>query len=282
MEAARCGLSGSSPNWGWFCNGRKGRVEGRLTCRGGSPGSGARLSGCKRRLSEWFVLLRLILGAAPGARGGSCEPGPRVWEEKRASASELRVSSPDRPLPTQRRVPVGPLVFPLLPRTRSSGLTGRGGVRAALGTFFPPCCCPERSGLRMRSCPGLSLGKRECESGCPRQGQGKSRVTLGEGEAGLPSSTSGALSGSTSHASSRGGGEWARWPGGLACAGPEEKPRWAPCLRPRQAGSPGPRADGELFLQCRQSDTRGRQLPPRASETGPSPHLPSAGPRACW
>ena len=139
-------------------------------------------------------MLRLLLGAAPGARGGSCEPGPRVWEEKGASASEPCLGSPDCPLPTQRRVRVGPLVFPLLPRTRSSGLTVRGGVQAALGAFFSPFCRPERSGLRMWSCPGLSLGKRECESGCPQQGQRKGQVTLGEGEAGLPSSTSGALS----------------------------------------------------------------------------------------
>ena len=48
---------------------------------------------------------------------------------------------------------------------------------------------------------------------------------------------------------------------------------------------PGPQAEGTFFLQCRHSDTRGRQLPPRAGRDGdiPSPallwcHGPVGGP----
>lgn len=284
VEAARRGLSGSSPSWGCFCNGRKGRVEGRLTCRGGSLGSGAQLSGCKRRLSEWFVLLRLILGAAPGARGGSCEPGPRVWEEKGASASELRVGSPDCPCPTQRPVPVGavqagrgwdPCSSPAATHPQL-WLNGQGRGAGSPWRFLFSVLSSGKVRSQDAEPPGtVTWQKRVREWASSWQGQGTGRVTLGEGEAGLPSSTSGALSRSTSHPSSRGGGEWARWPGGLACAGSEEKPRWAPCPWPRQAGSPGPQADGELFLQCRQSDTRGRQLPPRA---GQDRAIPSPGP----
>lgn len=57
--------------------------------------------------------------------------------------------------------------------------------------------------------------------------------------------------------------------------------RWlrgeAPCPWPRQAGSLGPRADRELFLQCRQSDTRGRRLPLRAGREGHPPACPPLG-----
>lgn len=130
--------------------------------------------------------------------------GPWVWEEEGALACELRVGSHDRPLPHSTlgasggqpgRAREPPMVFPLLPHTHSSGLTGRGGAWAALGAFFPTCCPPERSDPRMQSRPGVSLGKREHKSECPpRQGQWKGRVALGEGEPGLPSAAFGALS----------------------------------------------------------------------------------------
>lgn len=74
------------PVWVDFAMIRKGRVEGCPTFGGKNLGCGAGMSGGKRCLFEWFVLLRLILGAAQVAKGGRCKPeslGSRRFGKKK-------------------------------------------------------------------------------------------------------------------------------------------------------------------------------------------------------
>lgn len=179
-EAARQrGTSPWQPQTGWFCNGRKDvlRMPHVQRWEPGLPLS--RLSGCKRRLSEWFVRQAANSGSSPGAWEARPSQGPGFWEEE---GRELQVGF--MTLSLNAGVPVGPACpgagATWCCCTHSSGLTGRERGVGSSWTFSLHAVLPEGQIPEMQSRPGVSLGKREHKSECPpRQDSGRAEWPWG-------------------------------------------------------------------------------------------------------
>ena len=259
-------------------------------CRGGSLGSGAQLSGCKRHLSEWFVLLRLILGAAPGPGEAAVSQGPGFGKKKgprhlnRASA-HLTAHSPHNAGCWWEPARPGAGGTPGLPPAATHPqlwLNGQGRGAGSSWHFFFSVLSSGKVRSQDAEPPGtVTWHKRvqewvssaRTEEGPSDPGRGRSRPALLHFWSPLqdPPVTPRAEGEASGHA-------------GLEA--------WPALVPRRSAGGPpvpgqgkqAPRVHepmGNFSCSVARATQGGDSYHRGLGETGPSPRRPSAGPRAC-